>query len=229
MNADRMKAGAAGSGGGLPSNVLAYWPFEDDYADKADTPHTLDTNNNVTLSDTQTKVGNYSAYFNAATDYLSYDGTLNDNKLSFGTADYTIEIWWYITGTHNGTWTFLADSGNANQEPCIGYNWSSDQFSFDRGSNYYDPDSPLSDAGQWTHIAYDRTGGTGYWYVDGTCQTDTASDSRNFTNSNDEYVIGNFNSGITYGGTFYIGDLVIYNEAIHAGSNFTPRTELLDY
>jgi len=209
--------------GSIPTSCLFYASFDTDFEDESQNPLTLETNNNTVRSTNQVKVGTHSLYTDAATDYLKYSDVLNNGKLWVGTGEYTIEFWWYPTSTH-GTWSFLVEQGGRGV-PVLGYNWSVKKFSPNGGTNYIAPNTPIS-TGAWVHVAYDRVTSSPYarLYIDGVLQTDTFADTRDLTGNNNNFIIGNFYGLVTYGGTFYLDGIGIYNTALYKGSNFTPRT-----
>lgn len=76
------------------SNVSLLLPLENNFIDYSPTPKNISVVGNTSISDTQSKWGVASGYFNGSGDYLTVQDT---NDLKFGTGDFTVEAWIYIT------------------------------------------------------------------------------------------------------------------------------------
>jgi hypothetical protein len=153
----------------------------------------LETVGNAQISTTQSKFGGSSIAFDGTGDYLVFPA----NPLyAFGTGDFTVEAWVYPT-SNGWNWGILT-------------NGSSQMYSNSAIANTGASTVPLN---TWTHLAFVRTGGTIYGYVNGVQRGSTAN-TENFT-------INTFWVGIT-GGTAepffgYIDDLRITRFARYTG------------
>jgi hypothetical protein len=193
-----------------------------DLTDSSSHNHTL-SNSNITVDTTTKKYGSGSLKFSTS----AYGTFPHDTSFDIGTGDFTIEAWVYPqnTGTrgiaHNrpsftgGGFTFWVST---NSQLVIQL--------FTNGSS--SGDSLVSTTtvpnGTWAHVAYSRSGGTGYLFVNGNLEG-TNTDSRNLTN-NSAFYIG-VAEGSNYRGIGYIDDLRFTVGVARYTSNFTPPTAQL--
>lgn len=166
----------------------------------------------------------YSTYFNGSADYLT---TPVNTAFAFGTGDYTIEAWLYVTTTGTQRTVFVSGTGN-NVGNWAGYFGSSD--TFDIYNNGVGPakfsQSYTTPTNTWFHFAVTRSSGTTRVFKDGVLQGSAATDSFNYASTTGNAVIGQ--DGI--GGYFFPGLIsnfrVIKGQALYTG-NFTPSTTTL--
>ena len=175
-------------------------------------------------------VQNYgSSLFDGSTGYLTYTPS---TSVSFGTSNFTVEMWIYLTaspttqiildartsGTTN-TWAFGWGEGNAatSQFCWTGYTGST--------TSVYDTSTTRFSTNQWYHIAYSRSGTTGYLYVNGV-QVATGTDSTNYNVTSPTVHIGSqYSPNYYFPG--YISNLRIVNGTAVYTSAFTPPTSPL--
>jgi hypothetical protein len=161
-----------------------------------------------------------SAYFDGTGDFLSATvGT----PFTFGTSDFTVECWAYITSTPDATngayfidnrvgsstsWSFLVNSSLA---PLWG-----------TGSSTLTGTSGLFTLNAWNHFCYSRSGTTGRIFVNGVSAF-SGTDSTNYGTTTTGCNIGaRFNSiGLLTG---YISNLRVINGTALYTSAFTPPT-----
>ncbi|MFN6304330.1 MAG: LamG domain-containing protein, partial [Planctomycetota bacterium] len=186
----------------------------------------LETVGNAQISTTQSKWGGSSMYFDGTGDWLVAPANQN---AAFGTGDFTVEAWVYVT-TFTTTTGFQAIFSNRNL--------NSTQTSFDFGIRNSDrylyfynrntdtstfSTSGLSGVNTWIHVAIARIGSTITFYINGSSAGTVSVSTNSFGTSNVIYVGANFNTTPdTFNG--YIDDLRITKGFARYTGNFTPQT-----
>jgi hypothetical protein len=155
----------------------------------------------------------YSGLFNGSTDYLTAPSTA---ALAFSTGQFTVEGWFYWTGTPSGTIVGTPVNG--------GFQWYSDNTSL--GLNIYNSGNvcsvTLPSLNAWHHIAMTRNGSNlcTIW-VDGVSSA-TGTSTANFP-QNTWYIYGGGSGGLAG----YVSNFrVIKGTALYT-ANFTPPTQAL--
>jgi len=195
------------------------------FVDSSDENHSIEDPNadtkQGTFSPFSAEEGKWSCQFErAASNYLQI---ASSSDFAFGTGDFTIECWCYLTAGQNayGNGLFAQTTGVVG--PALGQ-WHDDGWQIFVGSsetNLSDTDFPLN---EWVHVAYVRASNVTNVYQNGVKVTSDITDNTNYTNTG-------FNIGWYYG-TSYAWDGHISNFRVVKGtavytSNFTPPTEPL--
>ena len=173
--------------------------------------------------------GTYSVYFDGAGDFFTLPSSLS---YSFGTADFTIEMWVNVTSLA-ATRTFYdtMNSGDGTGTGRFAMQLSTGgtvQIFTGAGSIFTSGGTLL--AGSWYHIAYVKNANTGKLYVNGTQVNSTYTDNNNYVvGTNKRPIIGingfDDSSNPMFG---YISNLrVVKGVAVYTG-NFTPPSEPLE-
>lgn len=157
----------------------------------------------------------YSGSFDGSGDSLTIAGNA---ALAFGTGDFTVEFWVYITsGTAAGFW----DTRNTVTQvtPLIYYDSST--------LRYYVNGAVVISGGSltaltWTHVALARSSGTTRLFVNGSQVGSSYSDTNNYAATNTNYIGNTFNSGQQLAGAIS-NFRVVKGTAVYT-SNFTPPT-----
>jgi hypothetical protein len=172
-----------------------------------------------TISTTQSKYGGASGYFDGSTGYLSLTG---NSSFQFGTGDFTIEAWVYISANAANQQTFLDTRGAATATP----------FTFGLYQSklaFYDGTMRQSSAtvttGQWYHFAACRSGGTLRLFIDGIIYY-SASNTTNFTTGANSIYIGRGFDSAAYYTNGHMDDLRVTKYARYT-SAFTPPAAAL--
>jgi len=193
---------------------------------------------NAKISTVQSKFGGTSAFFDGTGDYLS---TPSNNDFSFGTGDFTIECWIYLTSATGDYRTIFGLSysgggvgirfGNS-----AAYNSLLQFFTIGQtAAQVYSVNKSQSQLlNSWNHIAFTRTGTTCRAFVNG-IQENVGSGlnvssfpNASFTDSTN--IINNSAVLIGYGdavGTEFIGyidEFRITKGVARYTTNFTPQT-----
>jgi hypothetical protein len=164
------------------------------------------------------KEGYYSNYFDGTGDDLA---TANTSAFAFGTGDFTVEGWVYITSAVGSTVGFwqngAADSCNLER------NTSGNLQAWDGTSRISSTTVPSN---TWCHVVFCRSGGTAKIFVNGV-QAFTWTSSVNYSSSS------TWNVGYTAGGTNrmfgYISNVRILKGTALYTAAFTPPTAPLTY
>ena len=171
------------------------------------------------LSNTQTKFGATSLYVADNVTISSSDG------FNFGTGDFTIEGWYYLTQFNNH---FLYDqyasgsSGAGNNQIYVNSGEGG------RIRVYYNGSSKFTTTGgfslnTWTHLAVVRSSGTITVYFNGTADATTQSYSGQYGKTGDLY-IGDQHTGGGGAPQMYVDDLRVTKGVARYTSNFTAPT-----
>ena len=170
---------------------------------------------NAQISTTQSKFpGGSSAYFDGATGYLSLTG---NSSFQFGTGDFTIEAWVYISANVANQQTFLDTRGAATGAPFT-FGIYQSKLAFYDGTMRQS--SATVTSGQWYHFAASRSSGTLRLFVDGVSYY-SASSTTNFTTGANSIYIGRGFDAAGYYANGYFDDIRISKFARYT-SAFTP-------
>ena len=149
-------------------------------------------------------------------------GTLSSNGISgsytMGTGDFTIETWFKYTASATlGSNDYLFDLGTSND---IRITFGAGKINVDDGGQVfsYDLHSTI-DTARWYHLAYTRTGGNSYLYLDG--QLKARIGSSNYNHAETTFTLGNYGGGGSYVWSGYLTDFrIVKGKAVYTG-NFT--------
>jgi hypothetical protein len=179
----------------------------------------LESVGNAQLSTSIKKYNNASIYFDGTGDYLSIPAK---DSLSFGTGDFTVELWWYPTSVASDQ-AFLGSAANGAYDFCwrtsTGLNIGRINTAFDNTFSF----TPT--ANQWYHIAYSRSGTSLRAFVNGTQVGTTATNSTAYNTVTATIVGGSTASDRLMTG--YIDDLRITKGYARYTANFTAPTSAL--
>ena len=176
----------------------------------------LETVGNAQISTTQSKFGGSSMAFDGSGDYLT--GPLGQ-QATFGTGDFTIEVWIYWNSIASGSavmfgsgvgWTLYIFPNNKLQ-------WGT--ISPQTPANLLQGNTVLA-TGRWYHVAITRQSGTVRMWLDGVLDG-SVTDTSNYS------APGVVNIGISHSNNFfngYMDDLRITKGYARYTANFTPPT-----
>ena len=155
--------------------VSLYLPFDSDVNDDSSHSHTVTAYGSAAISSTQAKFGGNSLSLNGTNQYLTVP---NDNVFDFGSDDFTIEMWIYMTsnagssaGDRHALVARRASSSNRSFHVGIQLDGGQQKLQFSHTTSgsggtqtNYDTDIQLN---TWTHIAIVRSGSSVFAFVDG--------------------------------------------------------------
>lgn len=171
------------------------------------------------ISSAQSKYGTASMYFGS--------GNLitipSSNLHAFGTGDFTIEVWIYLTSVPTDTCIIDGRDGTVSAvKPCIFVQQSSSNFIFYVNGGIRIQGGTYS-LNTWQHVAVCRSSGSTKMFVAGTQVGSTYTDANSYLTC--ALRIGYFNDGTTTNSfNGYMDDLRITRYARYT-TNFTPMTE----
>lgn len=175
----------------------------------------LETVGNAQASQTQTKFGASSMYFDGTGDYLQLPATPN---LSFGTGDFTVEFWVRFD-------SIAADRGFLGSG-AGGYDFvwrTSTGLNLGRINTAFDNTFAWSPSiNVWYHVAYSRSGTSLKVFVDGAQVGTTATNSNSYDAVTAAIIGGSTTTDRLMNG--YLDDFRITKGYARYTSNFTPPT-----
>ena len=188
--------------------------------DSSANAHTITVNGDAQISTTQSKFGGSSMYFDGSGDYLSI---ADDDAFDFGSGDFTMEAWIYMTS--QGTFNYLVGQYGSSASVSRTF-WS-----IANGYNdcYFYGSSTVRLTGTtsiplntWTHVAVSREGNTVRLFTNG--QVDASgSFTVTLNNSTLDFTVG-ADSTAAYDFSGYIDDIRVTKGVARYTSNFTPPT-----
>jgi hypothetical protein len=181
----------------------------------------LETVGNAQISTSVKKYGTGSMSFDGTGDYLLSTGTQN---ATFGTGDFTIEMWLY-SNTTSPTFQGVMDSrpsGGASANAFLIYMASGGTlYYFSNSSNIVSYSSISTNT--WTHVAITRSSSSLRLFINGTISGSAVSNTTNLTET--QIIVGNTYDNFYLNG--YIDDLRITKGYARYTANFTAPTAAL--
>jgi hypothetical protein len=167
------------------------------------------------------KYGGGSAYFDGSGDCVSLNG---DTAFAFGTGDFTIEFWAYVSDWSSRNIYESRGLGEQNNRATIYV--ISNTFIFYNAGNQITSNSKRSN--QWYHVAVCRASGTTRMFIDGVQEGGNYTDSTNYGIGINRPLIAAYEE-VRGDGYFngYIDDLRVTKGVARYTSNFTPPTAQL--
>ncbi len=182
----------------------------------------LETVGNAQISTTQSKWGGSSIVFNGSN--ANYLNVIDGSCINFGTGDFVVELWAYMSDT-NVYSPFIRADASGDFLDC-GYDWGANELKLATRSAAIFSASATISANTWTHVAFARSGTSLRAYVNGSQVGSTTTDSTNFAKPTGIIRIGasSFNAGHAING--YIDDLRITRGSArgYTGSTITVPT-----
>ena len=221
---------ANNQGGGTFANVMALWHFDGNLNDSSGKNHNGTAQGPAGASTTQSKFGGSSLFLSNQTTSVSNvlipDTTGN---FGFGTGDFTVEMWQYVTGSvttgHNAWWSCEpTDSGGCLDMVLQNYSTPNAQYHYIGGTA---PVSGLPTLNRvqntWMHYAIVRQGGNIYTYENGTRLGTGAAGAGAIAGTWTQYIIGGYTptAYLDYNFPGYFDEMRISNIARYT-ANFTP-------
>lgn len=187
------------------------------------TPHTMTASGGAQISTAQSKFGAASGYFDGTGDYVS---TPDSNDWSLGSGDFTVDGWFYFTGT--GTRTIIMHGSSV---AAFAFTIYVENSTFKvvakvtTNGSYLSATTVTSSSGisqnTWNHVAFVRTGNTLKLFVNGTQTGGDVTFSSSVWNSTTTLLIGNGYSAVWQG---YLDEIRISVGIARWTANFTPPT-----
>jgi hypothetical protein len=188
----------------------------------------LETVNSAQLSTAQSKWGGSSMYFSGSSPYSYLKGSPTlASTVAFGTADFTIECWVYLTTTATDSTIIDTRAGANSGNYFLFYLWNGGYISWYVPGGYVVNTGSQVSANTWTHVAISRASGTLRSFKDGVLQQ-SATNTTSYANPGAPYpYIGSSYAVTTDSFHGYIDDLRITSGVARYTTNFTPPTSQL--
>jgi hypothetical protein len=170
-----------------------------------------------TISTQNFKVGSASLLLNGTTDYLV---TPVSTDYGFGTGDFTVECWFYATDLSRNSqalWDTRVSGGGASQVKPTVFAQSGKIMFYVSGTIVASYN--ISQAA-WHHMAWSKTNGYSYFYVDGVLVS-MIPDTNNYGTSND-FLIGQVGDSRT--AAYYFGGNIDEVRITKGLARYTPST-----
>jgi len=205
--------------------------------DSASVAKTVTRNGAVKISTAQSKFGGSSMLFDGDDDYLSLPASPGNN-FSFGTGDFTIEGWFYLSSAGSGYRNLVVIPwGSTYISIRFGDGGFGTRLQFALDSTSFAPlysseHTQASLAGAWHHVAFTRSSGVARAFLDGNLLTvrnnifsgppvTSWTDSSNVASVTQAYV--SHTGGAAWLG--YIDDVRITKGVARYTASFTPPTQ----
>lgn len=189
------------------------------FTDSSATPKTVTANGNARIESDQSKFGGTSGYFYAYDDYLTIP---YDASLSFGTGDFTVEMWLRM-GIANRQNAIMSSSEAGGFGLVLNSAYNTIGLA-KVGSGYLVQFAGHNiQANTWTHVEVTRSGSSNYCFINGTQIDTTKTNSESWVCGATGFKI-HAPSGLYDVNTIYIDDLRITNGVARHTANFTPPT-----
>lgn len=174
------------------------------FVDSSGTPKTITAGGDATQSTAESKWGAKSAYLDGSGDYLE---VASSTGLSFGTDNFTLEMWLYLlTIQDTCLWDTIPIGGGSQRYGGFAFVMnSSGNLQIYSAANFRGTSTSSLSANTWHHIALTRTGSTWRFYIDGT--QDATSFSHSVDCTDDTGLIGRVGDSAAYFLHGYIDDV----------------------
>jgi hypothetical protein len=183
----------------------------------------LETVGNAQIDTTVKKYGTGSMEFDGTGDYLFMPATPD---LTFGSGDFTLEMWVYPSAL-SGTTSFLYAGRPASTNGAYPVLYLTNSVTAWYVSSSDRITGAALSTGQWSHVAITRSGTSTKLFINGTQSGSTYTDSTNYLLSRVFIGASDFNSGSSEYFNGYIDDLRITKGIARYTTTFTPPTAAL--
>ncbi len=179
---------------------------------------TVTATNGAFISTVQSKFGGASVFLDGTNDYLV---TPTASAFTFGTNDFTVELWIYQTVSSVGAYKVLVGDniyGSVGGWQLYSYN---NQLNLWKGGTELIAPSGTLTLNSWNHVVWTRSSGNNRIFINGTQVGTTVSDSTNYVSSV-IYIGASKTNTFNFAG--YIDEFRITNGYARYTGNFTPST-----
>jgi hypothetical protein len=179
---------------------------------------TITATNGAVISTAQSKFGGASVFLDGTNDYLV---TPTTSAFTFGTGDFTVELWIYQTVSSVSAYKVLVGD---NVYGSVGgwqfYSYNNQLNLWKGGTEIISPSGTLT-LNSWNHIVWTRASGNNRIFINGTQVGSTVSDSTNYTST--AIYIGAAKDGYGYFAG-YIDELRITNGVARYTASFATQS-----
>jgi len=186
--------------------------------DSSPRPKTVTAVGDAQISTAQSKFGGSSLKFDGTGDYLDIP---TSTDFGYGTGDFTIEFWCYLTSIPASVPNLIDQRDGTNPRPVPTIYLNSGVLSYYVNGGNRIIGSSLS-INTWTHISLCRSGGITKLFANGVQVGSNYSDTTNYIASPVRVFADNDGVGAIYAQPGYLQDLRITKGIARYTSNFTP-------
>lgn len=189
--------------------------------DTSPTPKTITAVGNAQISTAQSKYGGSSLYFDGVNDNLEIAPS---NDFAFGTSDFTIELWLYVTSFPHDMMIIDMRPANTNGNYIGAFAVTTDG-TVSSGANNATKVSSATGAittNAWHHVALCRSGTTERIFINGYQSGGDGTDTTNYETTRLVAGQNTFTNTLNFFG--YIDDLRITKGVARYTASFTPPT-----
>ncbi len=187
------------------------------------------TSNKAITATNATATSSFSNFYGGSFDFSGTASTKTlsfpaGSDLTFGTGDFTIEVWVYMISRTTSYNQYVLDT-TGRLAFLQGSSYGYEQITFYDTANNYTTTSAVVQYGKWQHWAVTRQSGTIRIFLDGVSQTlNATSSTTNIGSQTTGYVGCYFDGGGVYNTNGYIQDFRIYKGLAKYTSNFIPAS-----
>jgi len=187
--------------------------------DSSSSPKTVTAFGNAQISTTQSKFGGSSIAFDGNGDYIT---SASNAAFTFGTDDFTIEFWYYISSTGNQCfYDTIPIGGSGERTSGFALVVDSGKWNVFSNNSFRGQSTNAPSTNQWVHFALVRSGTTWTYYENGT-SNGSFTYSRDLTDSN--FVCGRVGDTSAYFINGYLDDYRVTKGVARYTANFTAPT-----
>lgn len=184
--------------------------------DNSTSPKTITVTGGAQISTAQSKFGSSSIYLPASSTIT----TPSSSDFAFGTGDFTVEFWWYVTTLPTSEARLVNFGGPANQFLNLTYGYESNTFTIVNESVAHVLNTSQSvSLNQWHHISYTRASNTLYLFFNGALLGSTNVGGVSTPNTSVTFSPGP-------GGSSYFDEIRITKGVARYTSAFSPPTSV---
>lgn len=144
---------------------------------------------------------------------------------NFGTGDFTIDCWWYpITAVSTTVNPFVSTTDGGNTTTTLDLGYSSDKFTYTKGTTTVASTTNLAEPGSWYHIVLQRSSSSTNMWVNGERVISGNSDTQNYSVDEEFQIMRNRSNNQDING--YMADVrVVKGSAVYTvGDTITVPT-----
>ena len=189
------------------------------FVDSSAATRTVTAYASARISTTQSKYGGASGSFSGG-NYLTVP---SNAAFQFGTGDFTIEAWIYLTADTSSSYAAIIDIRNSASNNGAVMFAVKDGLQLAVYSDVLLASTTTLSLYQWQHVALVRSSGVMQIYINGTSASNSVSDSSNKSQLGNVY-IGRVFDGAHVGFSGYLDEVRITKGIARYTSSFTPPT-----
>ena len=187
--------------------------------DSSSSPKTVTAFGNAQISTTQSKFGGSSIAFDGNGDYIT---SASNAAFAFGTGNFTIEFWYYISSTGNQCfYDTIPIGGDGTRSAGFALVIQTNRWNVFSSASFRGQSTNAPLTNQWVHFALVKSGTTWTYYENG---TSNGSFTYSFNTTDSNFVCGRVGDGSSYFINGYLDDYRVTKGVARYTANFTAPT-----